>query len=286
MRTNPSTILAVAVAVAALALSACAAEVAPDPVTPADSASSVDVPAQLAEGERLWRASCPLPGPPELCLESVGAPADPHCGSTTAQLVLRPREAAGRAAAHAAFEAVLAAGRSEPAGSPGRAAAAHALYLLGDEAAEDFFAQEFPAGLDFAEAHKDASTARFKGFIHDTSAALQRAKELYLQAVELGPVDAVPAALRVAQLYERYAHLVALGAVPADVAPEADALAAYCGALTEEAAKLVDKADEARAYCRETWQALPAAARPASDPCATQLEPRVVQATDHADDHH
>ncbi len=261
--------------VVATLLPACATDPAPEPTATAATASGRDAASFLAEGERLWRSSCPVPGEGDLCIERVTLAAAPRCGSPPpTQLVARARDPQAREAARNALGQAARLGREAPLTPAGATAAARALFLLGEDAAEALFADEFPTGLDFSAANAAASQVRFRGFIQDTTGDLSNAKAVYMDAISLSTGATVAAALRVAELYERYARLVAFATLPADVAAYADATTAYCDALTEESAKLLAEADKARAYCHETWQALPDGHRPAEDPCATELEPR------------
>jgi hypothetical protein len=262
-------------AACATTLSACATDPAPEATSSGATLAGRGAASFLAEGERLWRASCPVPGEGDLCVTRVAATAPGHCGSPPAsRLVVTPREPEQREAARAALGQAARLGKQVPTTPAAARAAARAFYLLGEDAAESLFADDFPDGLDFAPANAAASQVRFRTFIEDATADLINAKAVYLEVVDLSAAEAVAAALRVAQLYERYARLVAFGSVPADVAPYADAVTAYCDALAEESAKLLAKADEARAYCRRTWQALPEGSRPPQDPCGAELEPR------------
>ncbi len=81
-----------------LVTAACAADPGADAVAPA--LTDLDAAQHVAEGEQLWRASCPVPGEADLCLERVAVAGTGRCGSPPAtRPVVGTREAAAHAAA-------------------------------------------------------------------------------------------------------------------------------------------------------------------------------------------
>lgn len=120
-----------------------------------------------------------------------------------------------------------------------------------DQALNDVFVLEYPAGLDFtanSEAAR-ASSLALKTWIERYQTAYGVALEQY--EAELASTDAlvqVAAAARLYQLAHRFATVLAYAELPRGLATD-EAKRMFCEVLGEKASQVLDRADEAKATC-------------------------------------
>jgi hypothetical protein len=240
--------------------------------------------AHVKMGEVLWRQSCPVRGPLGACVDIKRARAvkakkkgkirgtgQTQCGAESKiKLTMIDRKAALGKEARGHFEAAVklwkggkatgeVPGKDEQE-KQGRTAEmvywlAAAKFYLAEDKYESFLKIKFPDKLDFDDkkpAKKKDSVKRFSKWIEDRNKALEGAKKLYMEIVDLQPHWGVASAGRVGQMYQNYADAVFTAEIPKDVAAYEDATQAYCDALAEEADKLEVKAVEAYSYCLDT----------------------------------
>lgn len=222
---------------------------------PAASPRPGRAPTSIAEAESAWRAACPVAGIDGLCVERVAAPAGGRCGPASAER-LRPVPRGPGA------KAALAYAENADAGAEGFAA----RRIVAEARSEAFLAVEFPDDLDFA-ADQDGASARVTAWIDDGNAAFVAARDAWRAAGEAGldqPERALARA-REAQLYDHYALVLRLATWPRDVAANADARAAFCAALGEQATTFVAQAEVLRGACVDEHAG-------AADICAARLE--------------
>jgi hypothetical protein len=232
-------------------------------------------------GEVLWRQSCTVRGPLGACVEVTRARANKakkkkstrrtQCGADSKiKLSISDRKPKLVKEARGHFEAAVKLWKGgkadgdvpgkEESEKTGRTAEmrywlAASKFYLAEQKYEDFLKIKFPEKLDFDEKKpgkaKD-SKKRFGKWLTDRTKALQTAKTLYLEIVDLQPHWGVAAAARVGQMYQNYADAVFSAEIPKDVAAYEDAAEVYCDVLAEEADKLETEAVTAYTFCLET----------------------------------
>jgi len=239
--------------------------------------------AHVKIGEVLWRQSCPVRGPLGACVDVKRARAvkaknkskrgsnQTPCGpESKIKLTIIDRKAKLGKEARGHFEAAVklwkggkATGEvpgKDEGEKQGRTAEmiywlAAAKFYLAEDKYETFLKIKFPEKLDFDEkkpGKKKDSLKRFTKWVEDRNKALQTAKTLYMEIVDLQPHWGVAAAARVGQMYQNYADAVFTAEIPKDVAAYEDAVEVYCDLLAEQADKLEIEAVNAYSYCLDT----------------------------------
>lgn len=127
----------------------------------------------------------------------------------------------------------------------------------GDQALADYFAIEYPLGLDFTEGDKaERSMATFNEWLSKYLELGKKANEQYERQLSESPdlSTKVAAAARLAQVSHRLASILVYAEIPADVRSgeyAAEATEAFCGRMAEVAEPLLARATEAITACAE-----------------------------------
>ncbi len=218
-------------------------------------------------GELRWQASCPVKTTDGSCVAL--APARPmQCGPASRRAVRvlgrDPRAVkeamAGFAAAIKAYDA--AGGRFAGGDEAGaRHAYAIARFHQAEVTYERYLALAVPAGLDFDPARPAAvkrSTARFSAWLTDKQRLGAQATDAYARLLfeVKDPDRAIAAAARTGQVALAFVDALYPSDLPAPVARDPDARAAYCDGLTTVAAPLEQRAIEAFGACLRVAGAL------------------------------
>lgn len=131
-----------------------------------------------------------------------------------------------------------------------------------DQALADYFAVEYPLGLDFTEGEKaKQSMATFDTWLSKYVELGKTANTQY-EGELLSAKDGagkVAAAARIAQLRYRFSSVLAYAEIPVDVRSgkfAAEATEAFCGRMAEVAEPLLARADEAVRICAEKAQSV------------------------------
>jgi hypothetical protein len=132
-----------------------------------------------------------------------------------------------------------------------------------DRPLADFLSIEYPLGLDFGDATRQASLDRFNGWLTDAKRRGETAVSAYTAqlaaATDLGAQAA--AAARLVQVSRVFAGLLMRAEIPVDVRSGEfadDKQAAFCDKLVEVARPLLARAGEQVTECARRAEKLPA----------------------------
>jgi hypothetical protein len=132
-----------------------------------------------------------------------------------------------------------------------------------EQALADYFAVEFPVGLDFTEgAAASKAAATFDAWLTSYTALGKKATEQYEGELTNAKDNAgmVAAAARLAQINYRLASVLAYAEIPVNLRTgdyAAEATEAYCGRMAEVAEPILARADEVRASCTKKAATVP-----------------------------
>ena len=199
----------------------------------------------------LCAASLPATAGPGL----TGAPATPPAPAAPPPLYPRLRDAAGPVPGLAGYELAQVKDASRCGGIRIVTTRGHARLAADDRPIADVLAIEFPTGLDFSGAHKEASEKRFKTWLEQFQQTAKTAVDHYSAQANAGDAHAQLAAIaRMVQIRFRMASVLARAAIPKDVRTgdlAKDKIDAYCETLNTVAAPLLDSAEQAAQACAD-----------------------------------
>lgn len=133
--------------------------------------------------------------------------------------------------------------------------AGHAKLAAEDRPIGDVLAIEFPTGLDFTDAHLARSKQLFETWLAHFEETAKTAADHYTSEVKASDPHAQLAAIaRIVQIRYRMASVLARAEIPKDVRTgdmAKDKTDAYCDALDQVAAPLLESAEDAARACAD-----------------------------------
>lgn len=132
-----------------------------------------------------------------------------------------------------------------------------------DQPLADFLAVEYPLGLDFGDATRQASLNKFSGWLTDAKQRGETAAEAYtaVLAAASDPAAQAAAAARLVQISRVFAGLLMRAEIPIDMRSgeyAEDKQGAFCDKLAEVAQPLLARADDQVKDCARHAEKLPA----------------------------
>jgi hypothetical protein len=186
--------------------------------------------------------------------DAIATTPQPRSGAT---IFDRLHDATGQLAGLAGFSIVQVADATRCGGiATTLVRASDASVAPADQPLVAFLETGFAAGLDFNEPTRAQSIQRFDAWLDDMKQRAHAALDVYTEQVASSPGDSasIVELARTVQIQRHFASTLLRSEIPVDVRTGdhvEDKIAAYCGALTNAAVPLLDKADAAATTCAE-----------------------------------